>query len=195
MKRFYIFTTLCVLLSSISLSAQNNIGSIEGGLFVGLNYATDKCGYASVKPGPGFGLEMRYNFYGSPIDLGIQYSFSRTNREYKSDLTYGDNTGGTNSSNLLVVGDYNFRMNKSSFFIGLGAGLAKFSNASPAENFYKDNKLISRDFVGNNKYSVCILPRIGIKLFNHLRFSIDYKIEEKASSNVAFNVGFTIGGK
>ena len=62
MKRFYIFTTLCVLLSSISLSAQNNIGSIEGGLFVGLNYATDKCGYASVKPGPGFGLEMRYNF-------------------------------------------------------------------------------------------------------------------------------------
>ena len=67
--------------------------------------------------------------------------------------------------------------------------------ASPAENFYKDDKLISRDFVGNNKYSVCILPRIGIKLFNHLRFSIEYKIEEKASSNVAFNVGFTIGGK
>ena len=48
MKRFYIFTSFCLLLSSISLSAQNNIGSIEGGLFVGLNYATDKCGYASL---------------------------------------------------------------------------------------------------------------------------------------------------
>ncbi|MBR3302735.1 MAG: outer membrane beta-barrel protein [Bacteroidales bacterium] len=191
MKKLIVLIFALCLLNCPTLYSQNRVRAIEGGLFVGLGSGTNKCGYKSMAVGVGLGAELRYNFQNLPIDLGIQYSLSMVNRKYEKTLYYDpDPTTRSKSSNLLLIGDYNFnRGNKVSVFVGLGTGLAKFEDSAPAEE-----SALGRVFIGDRRYSFCFMPRVGVEFFNRLRLSVEYKIEEKANSNIAFNIGFAFGG-
>lgn len=47
---------------------------------------------------------------------------------------------------------------------------------------------------GDKKGSFCFMPRVGVELFHRLRFTFDYKLQEKANRHFDLTVGFVFGG-
>lgn len=79
-------------------------------------------------PGLGFVGELRYNFHGVPIDIGIQWRGHIWGRQSLSESTsdeykYAGEKLNYLPANVLLVSDYNFRRGQSvSMFIGTGVG-------------------------------------------------------------------------
>ena len=130
-----------------------------------------------------FFLEIRNNLPNSKFDFGIQFCLGKTpgidqvigvNPSQYEDLTRKKHESGIY---LLPVVDYNFKQgDKVSYFVGSSLGL-----------------MISSV---NNNGSVCVMPRVGIEIYNQFRFTLDYKWNWKGVYNyTGINVGFVFGGK
>ena len=194
MKKLIVLIFALCLLNCPTLYSQNRVRAIEGGLFVGLNLPSSKCGFESAELGPDIGLELRYNFKKQPIDVGLQYTMSMVNRGFTCGDGHPDSER-CKSINLLALADYNInRGDKVSFFCGVGVGFAGFELSAPSDVVPSIYHLTNRTFVGKKSASFCFMPRVGVEFFNRLRLSVEYKIEEKANSNIAFNIGFAFGG-
>lgn len=144
---------------------------------------------------PGFTLyaEGRYNFPKEPIDIGLQASWDSFFRE----SNWGDEQESLffESWHLMAVSDYYLRHDKKvSFFAGLGLGYARlrvidprlYSFPNPAYNYYEAG--------GSSQGGICIMPRIGIEFFHHLRLTLDYKIQERDNRHFNIGIGGVFGG-
>ena len=182
MNKLFI-TTLCffsVTLSCFGQEVYRKPLCFELGL--GCIYSFDRLFFDYVHPGGCVYGEFRYNFKNSPIDLGISASaqiFDRTlGSEEKLDFI---------SKNVMLVADYSFFQN--SFltgYVGIGSGLGFFEETEILEhrgyNYYVTT--------GDDKYPLCIMPRIGVLVNRHLQLSLNYLFEDKANRHLGFRVGY-----
>lgn len=120
------------------------------------------------------GLEARYNFY-KPWDVGINTAID------------------FNGSRITAVGDYEFAIKKrATFFGGLGAGWALTSilNIDEALDKYGDACCAPLDSC------ICIYPRVGVELFEHLRLTTAVNTYNFKKAEFAITIGASIcGGK
>ena len=177
-----------------AVHAQNNASTlevrrIEGEIGVGLVFATGKLQFDRNNTGATCHAELRYNLQRQPIDVGVQVSGTTFHRE--SDMAGLKNF---HSWNLLAVADYNYRRGRRvSLFGGLGVGYASiessapimFDNTQPNWGGFSD---------GGQRGSFCVMPRIGVEFFNHLRLTLDYKWQEKANRHFSLTLGGVFGG-
>lgn len=155
--------------------------SLEFELGIGILQSFDKLIFEHNQPGACPYAEIRYVFNNSPIDIGLNTSaqiFSRTSENEKLDFM---------SYNILAVADYSFLQTfRNRAYIGIGGGLSSFE---------WDHGIVR---VGPNRYSsplaeysrLCIMPRIGVAIHNHLNVSISYLIEDSANSNLNLRLGY-----
>lgn len=151
-------------------------------------------GKANVGPllGP---VELRYNVEDSPFDISlslglstaiwdipvqkpvIDYDKEEFTGEYTSEMQEQNNR----SAYLAIGGNYNFKQGRQcNPFVGLGLGLV-----------YKDVLTGPLDGEGT---SPVIIPRFGVELFRHLRFTCASHISRNGWNNVSLAVGVVFGG-
>lgn len=161
----------------------------EGEIGVGINFGADKLNFNSNRIGATFFAEGRYNLQRLPIDVGLQIAGSIFHRD-------ADNAGNLEFQtwNVLAVTDYNFRRcNKVSFFAGFGLGYTALDTSGPIR-FDNSNPNWAGFSTGDKKGSFCFMPRVGVELFHRLRFTFDYKLQEKTNRHFDLTVGFVFGG-
>ena len=180
-------TMLCTMLS---FAQERDIKAIEVEIGAGMTFGASKlknAGFDKTKIGETGFVEIRYNFKQAPVDLGLHIGgtiFGRTIKDTGEKLNFS-------SGNFMVTSDYNFRFWNPNYtvFAGLGVGVAKFGNSAQTEyrgdGIYVDN--------GTNS-SVCFMPRVGVELWQHLRLTMSYVIEERANSHFNLTIGVAIGG-
>ena len=189
-------TLICLLALfwAWALHAQNNASTlevrrIEGEIGLGLVFATGKLQFDRVNTGATGHIELRYNLRRQPIDVGVQVSGAIFHRE--SDMAGRLKFRGWN---LLAVSDYNYRRGRRvSLFGGLGLGYASIINSAPI-TFDNTQPHWGRISTGDKTGSFCVMPRIGVEFFNHLRLTLDYKWQEKANCHFSLTLGGVFGG-
>lgn len=147
-------------------------------------------GFAEQKCGYGFLLETRYRL-NSGIDFGLYTSIAKFERNYEH-LSYEDfkiyNNIQFMSVNIMPTVSYNHRVNRFvELFGGVGLGWMYGDNS---KNVFDADGLPKEDSSCN---SLVFMPRVGVKVRNHLRFSAGYKFQEKANSHAFISVGWTFG--
>lgn len=170
-------------------STDCKIGRLEGEIGVGAAFGGDKLNFDKNRIGATFYAEGRYNMSRLPLDAGLQVSGSIFHRD-------SDNAGELEFKtwNIMAVSDYNFRRcKKVSFFVGVGLGYAVLDNSAPVA--FDDSEPNWAGFsTGDKSGSCCFMPRVGMELFHRLRFTFDYKLQEKANRHFDLTVGFVFGG-
>lgn len=115
--------------------------------------------------------ELRYNFKRLPLDLGLHVDGALFKRDGQvmdtpEDLKQIAKAKFTSITGLGVI-DLNFLRSKGfSIFVGCGAGYAMLLNDIRAIKNVKD---IDTDGC------FCVMPRVGIELFHHVRATFYYK--------------------
>lgn len=170
-------------------SPARKVGRIEAEIGVGALFGGDKLNFDNNRIGATFYAEARYNLRRLPLDAGVQVAGSIFYRD-------SDNAGdlGFRTWNIMAVSDYNFRRGKTvSFFAGIGLGYAFLNNSAPIafDNSAPNHGGFS---TGDKTGSFCFMPRVGMELFHRLRFTLDYKMQEKANRHFDLTVGFVFGG-
>ena len=118
--------------------------------------------------GPCLKLEGRYNFKEFSVDVGLQIAQCPIIRDHPFT---SNETDVNRVSSILLLGDYQFRKGKRiNTYAGLGVG-----------------PVWSED--SNSTYA-CIVPRIGVKCFNHLNLYLDYKYATRADRHASLCLGF-----
>lgn len=172
-----IFSTIMLLGQYVGVSAQDNkveVKSFEFEIKAGTTYPLEKQ-VGNKKLGPDIGLEARWNLNNIPLDLGVEMNISTA----VSGLHGDDNSNRMFS--LAAVMDYNFyRGQKASPFVGVGIGKA---NCDVTTGWY--------DREGTR---FMLMPRVGLELFHHVRFTFDTRIAMKKYNTVGFTVGYVFGG-
>lgn len=165
------------------------IGRIEGEIGVGALFGGDKLNFDNNRIGATYYAEVRYNMSRMPLDVGLQVAGSIFNRD-------SDNAGDLKFKtwNIMAVTDYNIlRCKKVSFFTGVGLGYAILDNSAPI-TFDNSAPNWAGFSTGDKSGSFCFMPRVGVELFHRLRFTLDYKLQEKANRHFDLTVGFVFGG-
>lgn len=169
--------------------AACTVARFEGEVGAGIAFGADELNFDGNRTGATFFAEGRYNIRRLPIDVGLQLAGTIFHRE-------ADNAGELKfkSWNVLAVADYNFRRCKNvSFFAGFGAGYAALENSAPVVF-----DISAPNWAGfstqDGQGSFCFMPRVGVELFHRLRFTFDYKFQEKANRHFDFTAGFVFGG-
>lgn len=116
-------------------------------------------------------FECRYNLDRLPVDLGLHLGVTTFKRDFFF-MTPDYRTFST-----LAVGDYVFmRGHKISPFVGLGLGVS-FSNV--ATGIFNEGYITS---------ATC-MPRIGIRMLNHISLSLDYQVIQTDYSHANLRLG------
>lgn len=188
MKRA-LFPIICALLLCGGVQAQpRTVRAIEVELGAGVAFGASKlsaAGADKTKLGETGFIEIRYNMKRQPVDIGFRISGMVLGRE----IPAGYNLCFT-SGNFMLTSDYNFRRaSNCSFFVGAGVGYASFGHSAQVEAFapgsYTDN---------GPQASFCFMPRVGVELWRHLRFTMAYTFEEQANRHMSLTIGVAIGG-
>ena len=170
MKKILLFAL--VMMCALPVAAQDDIRRFEGEIAVGLARSTHLLDYDNQLLGWKLTTELRYNLRTLPMDFGLQISLGNY-RYDDSTLHYNEIY---NASYILAVADYNFRRNKNvSCFVGVGAGM------SDTEFRF-------------NETAMCVMPRVGVEFWRHLRLTASYYIADKEHSGIALTVGVVFGG-
>lgn len=172
-----------------SIDTDCTIGRIEGEIGVGAVFGADKLNFDKNRLGATFYAEGRYNMQRLPLDIGIQVSGAIFHRE-------SNNAGELrfNTWNVMAVSDYNFRpCKKVSFFAGIGLGYAALVNSAPI-GFDNSGSNWGSFSTGSKTGSFCMMPRVGVEFFHHLRITFDYKLQEKANRHFGLTLGVVFGG-
>lgn len=182
MKR--IFLSVFASLMMLPMMAQTvQVRPIEFELHAGL---TSPLGcIPDTKPfvGGAIGMEMRYNFKNSPIDLGFTLDITTAIHDfegYDPEEYLQDNR----TVFLGFTGDYNFHQgDKVNPFVGLGVG---FGLHNAVQDMVDDTN--------DNTTSAAFTPRVGVELWRHLRLTLAATVSCRYYHNICFSVGYVIGG-
>lgn len=204
-KIFLVLAFLTCTLSSVAQSPKTltpfprEVRAIEGEIGFGIRFGAPKLGFDETI---GFTcqIEMRYNLPRLPLDFGIQASMGTLNR-FRSPIDPSlpswlrDDDVWIKSWNVLVVSDYTWRRTKRvSFFAGLGLGYAHFDATAPISEYVSEDPYYYALSAGDPKNGICVMPRIGIEFFHHLRLTLDYKFQERANRHFNISIGGVFGG-
>lgn len=173
MKYLYIII-LCSLFIIAETKANVPLKPFELEISIGGTYGIDK--YVGKKQiGPAFALEGRYNFYNSPMDIGLEIYTGSTSRKYE-DINLSNRI-----VSLSVYSDYNIGRGKNfSPFIGIGVGVASYK--------------VVQGYYGTDAVKAIFTPRFGIEMFNHFRIGIYSKLGYRGYNNCGISIGYTFGG-
>lgn len=83
------------------------------------------------------------------------------------------------SYSFMVVGDFFPVVSKSEkllVYVGLGLGVA----------VYKNDSVKGYD----RKSGICMMPRVGIRIFKHMDLGVEYNILQRANRQYSWHVGF-----
>lgn len=172
MKYLYLII-LSFLFVIAETKANTPLKPFEFEISLGGTYGIDK--YVGNKQiGPAFALEGRYNFYNSPIDVGMELYGGSTARNYED----------TNLSNrilsLSAFSDYNFRRGKKfSPFIGIGIGIASCK--------------VVLGYYGDDAVKAIFTPRLGVEILNHFRITAYSRLGYRGYNNIGVSVGYAFG--
>lgn len=186
MKKYVL--VIFLMFVSLGLYAQNNnVKQLEFEIGGGFNLG-GKIYNGSSKIGMQIFFEPRLNIANSPFDVGLQAALGYFDRNEDS---FGRANTVRHRGMLVTFVDYNYRKwNNVALFGGLGVGFSAVNYESSwidsSTGRRTKDTVFDRSFVVN--------PRVGIELWNHLRFTLEYKLMKKEYSYVALNVGFTFGG-
>lgn len=145
--------------------------------------------------GPSYSMELRYNLHDLPLDIGFNINSSMACYEFNvfNDDYYYDGTTDIHkleqdnmTMSIAVVTDWNFRQGRrTNPFVGLGIGTAAtdVSYDSP----FGDSR--------TSKWSPVFMPRVGVELFCHLRFTLSANITRSGYHTLQFSIGGVIGGR
>ena len=168
MKR--LLFVLFALLPMCSFAQEVEVRRVEGSISLGASFFEDSF-YESTAGEIGLlsSVELRYNFRSVPMDVGVMSM---------NDIRAGDcelcNGSFEGNVTFLAVSDYNFRRGERvSYFAGVGVG-ATFYNADTTK--------------------LCIMPRVGMEFFNHLRLTMAYMAGPNAKNTLNLTLGVAIGG-
>lgn len=185
---------LLTMFWAFTVNAQNiasvaEVRRFEGEIGVGLVFGADKLDFDRNQLGASLHAEVRYNLRRLPLDVGIQAGGTIFHREsdYAGQLKF-------RSWNIMAVTDYNFRQTKKiSFFGGLGLGYASLGASAPV-SFDGSQPNWGGFVTGRKDGSFCVMPRVGVEFFHHLRVTLDYKWQEKANRHFDVSIGVVFGG-
>ena len=139
--------------------------------------------------GAGFSLEGTYKLNPN-IEVGAYASISSFERCYPF-LDYNNfKVNGTidfMSVNVLAVANYNYRTSR---FVELSGGLGAGMMFAEKGSDISINPLVEKSC-----NSLVLMPRIGMKVRNHLKFSLGYKWQETANKYAFISIGYTFGIK
>lgn len=171
--------TLCATVF-VAVAAAQQVGQFEGEVGVSLPVAAKKLG-SRYEPAWNAYAEGRCNLKSVPVDMGFQVQYGAFYREWRKIGLDRDFRFLT----FLAVTDYNFRRTKNiSFFVGLGAGMSAVSIE------HSDLEAATR----KHTYSACILPRVGIEFFHHVRLTAGYRLMNEEYSSFELSLGVVFGG-
>ncbi len=165
---------LVALFVSVKAHAQTPIVQrleveIRGGLSTPLGQYDSRIAPISVT----YGLEVRYNFEGSPWDCGLM--FDKAIGFKRKELPDGGFNYLSISNHFLAFagcGDYNMRQGKRvNPFVGAALGVVTTGT------------------------SMLFAPRIGVEFFRHLRLMAQFNVCGKAHNNLGITIGLVVGGR
>lgn len=189
MKNLLLFCAILVAMIHPVYAQQRDIKAIEVEIGGGITFGASKLrgvGFDKTEVGQTGFVEIRYNLNRIPVDIGLHLRgtvFGREMQKIGEHLNFS-------SGNFMITSDYNYRRNSNCMlFAGLGVGFASFGNSAQIEYLddgsYMDN--------GSNG-SICVMPRIGVELWHHLRLTCAYIFEERANGHFNLSIGIAIGG-
>lgn len=128
------------------------------------------------------GGEFRYNFTGSPFDVGLALDITTALYGWHPDEYDREQSNRTVFLGAMV--DYNFHQGgKVNPFVGFGIG------------YGGHNALIDKmDDKNDGCATAMVVPRVGVELWRHLRFTLAANLSCKYYNNLSLTVGYVIGG-
>jgi opacity protein-like surface antigen len=189
MRKIILMAAVALTMAATGANAQNKYVDVKPFEFeVGVGMAAGgKSDGTKATPGAALFIEGRYNIGSTPFDIGLQGYLGSYDRD-------GVMVGGQRLDMhimprlVTVYGDYNFRQwRRVSLFGGVGVGYAHVINQRQGETGFGIGNTVRDNFFA-------VTPRIGAEFFNHLRFTVDYKIISKDYSFFGVNLSFAFGG-
>ena len=190
---------IIALLAVMAVGVQNasaqkvrKVRAIEVEIGGGIVTPTDKLKFDKNKLGWNAQVELRYNFKHLPLDLGLHVDGALLSREGKTIQDAGigsvEDIKSVNFASMtgLAVVDFNLRRAKNfSIFVGCGVGYGMLIN-----DIEKISEIGDIDKLG----CFCVMPRVGVELFHHLRATLYYKNLKTEQSHFGVNLGIVFGG-
>lgn len=190
MKNIILILALFSFFYGNAQNSEYTVRRFEGEIGTGLVWGTGKLGCDEIDLGATIYAEARYNLRRLPLDVGLQVASSIFHRD-----AYNVGREPFKSGTIMAVADYNFRrMSNASFFAGVGVGYAAQLSTAP---FVFDDSLPnnwSGFSTGDARGSFCVMPRVGVELWRHLRITAAYKVAEKANCHFDLTIGVVFGG-
>lgn len=186
MRTILLFALLCVATVATAQSGATRqavaVRPVEFELHFGAALPLDHIPASNASGGPVLGMELRYNFKNSPMDVGIALDFTSLYYEFESvpdELEQNNHT-----TTIGFTTDYNFGQGRNvNPFVGIGLGLG-----------VHDALLDVVDGTNDCNNTVEFSPRIGVELWRHLRLTLSGNIACKYYNGVALTVGCVLGG-
>lgn len=184
MRKYFIIIAL--IAAALTGNAHDfNVKSIEGGIYVGGGFPTDRYHDCKSQPNVLVGLDLRYNLKSLPVDVGIftEWDFTFRKRPDTATIFYPDDEGNTQSvtyptlddqvnRNWLigVVGNWNFGQGrKINPYLGLGIATSSY-------------KAISGSYYDTEGLTLSLTPRAGVELWHHFRIGLQDRSRAKATT-------------
>ena len=204
-------TLLLGVLMVLTASAQEGVQSGQGRRFClelgySCNFLQDKLPqFHRNKVGFDFHFGGRYRIGQTPFDVGLLFSVNalpRENRIYFDDELLDEtfqpigHISGYNEDEIrfvfcdfMATFDYNMRLGRRcEAYVGTGLGICRYNNGKNCETTGIDNDCtVLYDHHGGT--SLSLMPRVGVLLFNHLRLTAGYKLQEKANRHAFVSIG------
>lgn len=182
MKKSIAFLLAFLLFHSMGMCQASRDRVVSFELGIGGIQSFDKLFFDKVGAGLMPYAEIRYNFKNIPLEIGfggsVQIFSRKTNDGEVCDFI---------SKNLFLLSDYAFyRQRSMKVFAGAGLGLGYFDMTEDIKhegyNVYTES--------GEQDYPICVMPRVGVELWRHLRISLGYLFEDRANRNLNLRIGY-----
>lgn len=156
------------------------------------------------KVGFDFHIGGRYRIGQTPFDVGLLLSVNGLPREnhfsFDDELLdenfqpigridgYKEDEVSFVSGNFMATFDYNKRLGRRcEAFFGAGLGICRYSAGKKCEATDMDwYGIVNYERHGGT--SLTLMPRVGVLLFNHLRLTAGYKLQEKANRHAFVSI-------
>lgn len=185
--RTLILLFLFVVTKSISAYGQidNEIVQIlEGEVKAGITTPIGEYHTGKSQISASLSLEGRYNFKGSPWDMGLMLDLSTARRSFEH-LYSGNHDRWQNNRTLALAltSNFNFRQGaKLNPFIGTAVGVAF-------------NDVIGDKCFPSKGTSMIFAPRVGVEFFHHFRITTQLNLCRKGYNNFCLTIGLIVGGR
>lgn len=183
MKHRLILFILPLLLLPVTLRSQT-VKPVEVEVRTGFTLPlAAEDGYANLLHWGMLGAEVRYNFREIPLDAGLEWTYTMGCRQSPSDE---NDKLPLRIWTISLTADYIFNQGEAvSWFVGIGAGPAQRLVTSPFFGEYEDVPVTG----------ALVSPRIGVELWNQLRFTLCARITSRAFNVIEAGIGYAIGGR